>query len=239
MSAVKQVIAAVLIGNIHIVVVIPAITPIGRPWVENVQPITLVLESRISGFYHERQAANSEPVILSKVSSETVFRNPISVISATLFPTAVIRLPVAGTMVLPYALFFASLLLGALRLSIAAILSRVLLLRALLLLGVLLPAVLLLGTLLLGTLLLSVLLLLGSLFLPRLLGTLLFLNMLRLRLGLSMRLLLGMILLFFRMLLHCKRSGSGSKKRGKKYHTCDLARFHVCHLQDCWKMRNV
>ena len=177
--------------------VVPIVSPAGGPWIEKAKPITLVLEAGVSAFCHEREAANPEPMISPEVSPEPLVGNAISVISATLLPGAVIRLPVACAVLLPDSLLCASLLRRTLQISVAPPLLRLLSLRAVCLRPI---------PLLLSVPSLNVLLLGSALSLPGLLGPLLLLlSMLLLWIGSLLRALsLGMILLFARMLLHCK-----------------------------------
>ena len=127
-SAVVQVIAVVRIGDINVVVVIPVIAPVFRPRVQETDPIALILEARVPTHNHEGQTVDAESVIRTKVSTETVVRDAVAVISATLLPSAMVGIPVLGTMLLPRGLLDALLFLSALRTFIAPLLLGVLLL---------------------------------------------------------------------------------------------------------------
>src|SRR5271157_2792882 len=59
--AVVQVVAVVDVGNINVVVVIPVISPVFRPWVNETDPIALILKARISLHNQEGQAVDTEP----------------------------------------------------------------------------------------------------------------------------------------------------------------------------------
>ncbi len=87
---IEQVVAVVYIGDINIVVVIPVIPPVIRPRVNQTDPIALVLEARISAHNQERQSINAEPMIPPEVSTETVVRDAVAVVAATLLPGAVV-----------------------------------------------------------------------------------------------------------------------------------------------------
>jgi hypothetical protein len=91
---VVHVVAVVDIVDIHFVVVIPAISPVRRPWIYRTEPITLVLEAWISAYNQERLAVNTESMIRSEIYAEAVVRDAIAVVAATLLPGAVIGFPV-------------------------------------------------------------------------------------------------------------------------------------------------
>ena len=91
--AVVHVIAVVGVDNIDIVVVVPVISPVFRPGVNRTDPIALVLEAGISADNQERQARDAEFVLLTKVSTITVVRNAIAVVTSTLLPGTVVGVP--------------------------------------------------------------------------------------------------------------------------------------------------
>jgi len=91
--AVVQVVAVVYVDDVNVVVVVPVIPPIFRPWVNGTDPIASVLEARISAHNHEGQTVDAESMVLTKVSAETIARNAIAVVTATLLPGAVIGAP--------------------------------------------------------------------------------------------------------------------------------------------------
>ena len=92
-TTVVQVIAVVSVGDVDVVVVKPIIAPVLRPWVNETDPIALILEARVSANNHEGQAIDAEPMVATKVSAVTVVRDSIALISATLLPVAVVRVP--------------------------------------------------------------------------------------------------------------------------------------------------
>src|ERR1019366_1085151 len=196
MHAVEQVVSAVHVIHIDIIGVIPVVRPFAWPWIYHAEPIASVLEAWESSHNHEREAANSEAVIYTEVSVVALLWNLVAVVSATLLPVSVIRLPVPGAMLLPHALPFLrvllSLFIAPLFLSPARMPALVLLLCVLLRLSLRLPllllCVLLRLSLRLPLLLLSVLLR-SSLRLPLLLLCVL------LRLSLRLPLLLLSVLL--------------------------------------------
>jgi len=91
--AVEQVIAVVDVHDIDVVVVVPVIPPVFRPWVNETEPIAAVLEAGISAHNQEGESVNTEPMVPTKVSAEAVVRNAIAVVAATLLPGAVIGIP--------------------------------------------------------------------------------------------------------------------------------------------------
>lgn len=93
-SAIEQVIAVIDVGNINVVVVVPLIPPILWPRVNHAEPVALVLESGISAHDQERKSVDAESMIWTKVSTETVLRNTVSMVATALLPVAVIRIPV-------------------------------------------------------------------------------------------------------------------------------------------------
>ena len=99
--AVEQVIAVVYIGDIDIVVVIPVISPILRPRVNQTDPITLVLEAWVATNDEEGQAVDAESVVGPEVPAVTVVRDAVAVVAAALLPVPVVRFPVLGFMLLP------------------------------------------------------------------------------------------------------------------------------------------
>jgi hypothetical protein len=88
--AVEHVIAVVDIANIDVVGVVPVISPGFWPWVNQTEPIAVVLEAGISAHNQEGKAGDAEAMVLTKVSPETVVRNAVAVVAASLLPGAVV-----------------------------------------------------------------------------------------------------------------------------------------------------
>ena len=61
--AVVHIVAVVSVIDVDIVVVVPVIRPVFRPWVEERNPITLVLEARESTIDHEGEIVDSEVML--------------------------------------------------------------------------------------------------------------------------------------------------------------------------------
>ena len=124
MPAVEEVIAVVLVADINIVRVIPVVTPISWPWVDQAEPVPFVLEAGEPADNHEWEASNPETVTCAEESAVTRLWDAVAVVSAALLPAPVIRLPVIRAMVLPGALCFLGALLlvvGFLRLSMLSV----------------------------------------------------------------------------------------------------------------------
>jgi hypothetical protein len=92
--AVVEVVAVVHVVHIDVVVVVPIVSPILRPGINRAEPITLVLEARVSFNDIEGKDVDAESVAGAKVSAETVVRYAIAPVAAALFPCTVIGLPV-------------------------------------------------------------------------------------------------------------------------------------------------
>ncbi len=92
-TAVVQVIAVVDVGHANVVVVIPVVLPVFRPWVDKTYPTALILEARVTTNGHEGEAIDAKPMVPAEVSSISVVGNAVAVVGATLLPVAVVRVP--------------------------------------------------------------------------------------------------------------------------------------------------
>jgi len=99
--AVVHVIPAVDIIDVHVVRLVPVISPILRIRIHGAEPIATVLEAPISAHHHEGKTINAEKVISAIVAAEIDVRNAVTVIAAALLPSAVLGIEVAGTMLRP------------------------------------------------------------------------------------------------------------------------------------------
>jgi hypothetical protein len=100
--AVVHVIAVLGVDDVYIIVVVPIVGPVFRPWVHETEPKAAVLEARIPAVQLHRVPVNAEPVIRTKAHAITVIRNAVAVVTATLLPVAVLGLPVTRAMLLPH-----------------------------------------------------------------------------------------------------------------------------------------
>jgi len=92
--AVVHVIPVVHVCDIDIVIVVPIVSPVFGPRVNGTDPVAFVLEAGIPADNLEGQAADSEAMVWSKVSTVTVIRNAVTVVPAALLPRAVVGVPV-------------------------------------------------------------------------------------------------------------------------------------------------
>jgi len=88
--AVIHVVPVADVRNIDVIGVIPVICPGPRPWVNETNPIPLVLEARISTDDQERKPVDSEPMLRPKVPTVAIVRDPVTAVAATLLPGAVV-----------------------------------------------------------------------------------------------------------------------------------------------------
>jgi hypothetical protein len=90
---VEQVITVVDVGDINVVGVVPVISPIFRPWVNETDPIALILKARVPANNQEGQSVDAEAMVRPKVTAEPVVRDAVAVVAATLLPSAVVGIP--------------------------------------------------------------------------------------------------------------------------------------------------
>src|SRR5579872_1207284 len=88
---VVQVIAVLVVVDIHIIVVVPVIRPIFWPRINQTEPEAAVLETGIPADQHHRVPVNAEPVLRTKVAPISILWNPVAVVATTLLPGAVLR----------------------------------------------------------------------------------------------------------------------------------------------------
>src|SRR5450631_308769 len=100
--AVVQVIAVLGVNDIHIIVVVPIVRPVLRPWVHETEPKAAVLEPRIPAIQLHRVPVDAEPMIRAKAATIMGIWNAVAGITATLPPIAVLGLPVTCAMLLPH-----------------------------------------------------------------------------------------------------------------------------------------
>ena len=93
-SAVVKIVAIVDVIYVHVVIVVPVISPIFRPRIDGADPVSLVLKAWVSPHNPEGKSIDAESVAGPKVSAVAIVRDTVSVIATTLLPGAMIRLPV-------------------------------------------------------------------------------------------------------------------------------------------------
>ena len=99
--AVVEVIPVVEVIDVNIIRLVPGVSPVFWIWVNETEPIAIVLEARIPAHHHEGEAIDAEPVTSTTVAAEIVVRNAVAVVAAALLPSAVLELPAVGSMLLP------------------------------------------------------------------------------------------------------------------------------------------
>jgi len=87
---VVHVIPIVLIDDIDVVRLVPVVCPITRPWVNQAEPESVVLEAWVSANNHIRLVIDDEPIVWSKVAVVAVVGNAIAVVAAALLPCVVV-----------------------------------------------------------------------------------------------------------------------------------------------------
>jgi hypothetical protein len=114
-TPVVEVVAVVDVGDIDLIVVVPVAVPVCRPWIDDAQPVAVVLEARISAYHKEGKPLDAESMLRSKVAAKAGVRNAVSAITAALLPGTVVLLPVSRSMLLPGSLLDVLLGLATLR----------------------------------------------------------------------------------------------------------------------------
>jgi hypothetical protein len=142
-ATVVQVIAVVRVFDIHIIVVVPVVGPVFRPWVNRTEPEATVLEPEVPANFFHGVAVDAEGVFRTKVAIVAIVGNAVPVVAAALLPGAMLGLKVMRAMLVPCTVLFAflpSLLLLGLPLDLlrTGLLSLTLPLLCLLILGLLL-----------------------------------------------------------------------------------------------------
>jgi len=94
---VVQIVPISSVVEIHVVVLVPVLSPGFRPRINNRDPVSVVLETRHSADENQRKTIDAEEVIVAEVEPEAVFRNPEAVIAATLSPVLMFVFPRTST----------------------------------------------------------------------------------------------------------------------------------------------
>jgi len=96
-----QVVAAICVVDIHIVRVVPVVRPTSWIRIDHAEPVTAILEARISADNQEGEPADSESMTFAEEAAKVIVGDAISAISAPVAPAAVVCLPVVRTVLLP------------------------------------------------------------------------------------------------------------------------------------------
>src|SRR5579872_4457483 len=97
-AGVVAVIQVIPVGVIEIDIVglIPRRGPRFRPWIDERNPVAVVLETRIASYKEQRKAADPEEMVGAEIEFEAIVGNPVPVIAAALLPGAVVSVPRTG-----------------------------------------------------------------------------------------------------------------------------------------------
>ncbi len=101
MAAVVHVITVIDVVHINVVGLVPPGRPVFRPRINQTEPEAAVLESGVSLYNNDGDAANAKPVAPAEMRTEAVFRNAIAPVASALAPTMMFALPIPGTVILP------------------------------------------------------------------------------------------------------------------------------------------
>lgn len=99
--AVVQIIAIRGVIKVNIIVVVPIIRPILRPRIDDTDPVSAVLEARMSASHRHMIPTQAERMIRPKVFAITEVRNPVTDVPAALPPVAMLRPPIVCAMFIP------------------------------------------------------------------------------------------------------------------------------------------
>jgi hypothetical protein len=89
-TAVVQVTAVVGVCDVNVVIVIPAIPPVFRPRIHETDPITFILEARVTANNHEGESVDAEAMVPTKVSAVTIVGDAVAVVTAALLPVPMV-----------------------------------------------------------------------------------------------------------------------------------------------------
>ena len=94
--AVIEVVPIAGVVEIHIVGFVPVCPPGFRPWIDDRDPISVVLEARLPTHEDQRKAVDAEEMIAAEVEPEAGVGNPVAAVATALTPALVLALPRAG-----------------------------------------------------------------------------------------------------------------------------------------------
>ncbi len=99
--AVVQIIAVVGVVKVNIIVVVPIVRPILRPWIDDTDPVSAVPEARISAEHCHTIPTQAERMLRSKVFAITELRDPVTDVAAAFPPVPMLRPPIVCAMFIP------------------------------------------------------------------------------------------------------------------------------------------
>jgi len=94
--AVIQIVPIPGVVKIHIVGLVPVLPPAFRPRIDNRDPVSVILEARLSSDKDQGKAVDAEEVVMPEKEPEAAVGNPVAVIAAALAPALVFVLPRTG-----------------------------------------------------------------------------------------------------------------------------------------------
>jgi hypothetical protein len=103
MLTVVHVIAVSGVVDVHVIVVVPIVRPVFRPWVNDTEPKAAILEPGVPTRKNYWETVKPEPVNLAEGVTETVVGNTVTVVAASLLPPAVLGLPAPRAILKPHA----------------------------------------------------------------------------------------------------------------------------------------
>ncbi len=101
MYAVEQIVAVVDVVDIDIVGAVPGRRPCFRAGINHTEPQAPELKTGATFDHYDGNIVNAKPVSAAKMSTEAIFRNAVSVITAALVPGAMLKAPIVCPLALP------------------------------------------------------------------------------------------------------------------------------------------
>ena len=86
MASVAEIVAVIYVIDVNVVRLIPVRRPGFRPWINNREPETAVLEARASIDDDHGRAVNAEKVSTAKMLAEPVLWNPVAYVTTAVVP---------------------------------------------------------------------------------------------------------------------------------------------------------
>jgi len=94
--AVVQIVPIPGVVKIHIVGLVPVIPPAFRPRIDNRDPVSVILEARLSSDEDQGKTVDAEEVVVPEEEPEADVGDPVAVIAAALVPALMFILPRTG-----------------------------------------------------------------------------------------------------------------------------------------------
>ena len=94
--AVIEVVPIAGVVEIHIIGLVPGWPPGFRPWIDDSDPVSIVLEARQTAYEYQGKAVDVEEVLAAEVEAEAGIGNAVAGIATALSPALVVVFPRAG-----------------------------------------------------------------------------------------------------------------------------------------------